>query len=244
MKSIMALSMHKAGSTVANYIFVEFLKEKGYAVDEISKQVLGSPLPETQIYMDYQSKMSLEGTYYGMARSPGAHKMDILKDMRLILQVRDPRDCITSSYFSMAASHRLPDDPEKKKAFLEQRSKAAETKIDDYASAAVSGYVERLKILQEIVDSHGDFLLLKYEDMVEDTPKWLNDVATFVDQDITPALREQIKRFINFNVPNEDANRHKRQVKPGDHLRKLQPDTIAAMNAKFGDLLDTFGYAA
>ncbi len=242
MKSMMALSMHKAGSTVANYIFVEILKEKGYDIDEISKRVMGSPLPEHEVYSQYESKISLENMYYGIARSPRAQTMDVLKKIRLVVQVRDPRDCITSQYFSLAASHIVPEDAEKKKKFLAERQRASATPIDKFAIEAVGGYVNRLETLKGILETHEDILLLKYEDMVEDSQKWLDDFSTFVDQPITPDINDRIKKLLNFNVPYEDASRHKRQVKPGDHKRKLSQETISSMNDKLSDLLNTFGY--
>ena len=242
MKSIMALSMHKAGSTVANYIFMEILKEKGYEIDDISERVMGSPLPEPEVYFQYENKMSLEGTYYGIARSTEAHTMEILKNIRLVIQVRDPRDCITSLYFSYVGSHRLPDDPKKREQFLAERQEVAKTDINSFALWHADEYVYRLETIKNILEGHQDVLLLKYEDMVENTPKWLKEFSDFVAQPITPDLGGRISHLLDFTVPNEDSNQHKRQVIPGDHKRKLSPETISAMNEKLGPILNTFGY--
>lgn len=46
----------------------------------------------------------------------------------------------------------------------------------------------------------------------------------------------------DFQVQDEDVYRHKRQVMPGDHTRKLQPQTIAALNQQFANILQTLGY--
>lgn len=46
----------------------------------------------------------------------------------------------------------------------------------------------------------------------------------------------------DFQVEDEDVYRHKRQVLPGDHTRKLQPETIAALNEKFTEILNALGY--
>ncbi|QKD83329.1 hypothetical protein HPC62_14990 [Thermoleptolyngbya sichuanensis A183] len=42
----------------------------------------------------------------------------------------------------------------------------------------------------------------------------------------------------DFQVEDEDVYRHKRQVLPGDHTRKLQPETIAVLNEKFAEVLN------
>lgn len=46
----------------------------------------------------------------------------------------------------------------------------------------------------------------------------------------------------DFQVEDEDVYRHKRQVMPGDHTRKLLPETIAALNEQFANILKTLGY--
>ncbi|MBF2086428.1 sulfotransferase domain-containing protein [Thermoleptolyngbya sp. C42_A2020_037] len=46
----------------------------------------------------------------------------------------------------------------------------------------------------------------------------------------------------DFQVEDEDVYRHKRQVLPGDHTRKLQPETIAVLNEKFAEILNALGY--
>lgn len=242
MKSAIALSMHKAGSTVSNVIFVEFFKAKGYKIDEISKQVLGSPVPEAQFFHDYQDKMQLSDVYYGIARSPGAHSMPILSNLRVILQVRDPRDCITSQYFSYKASHVVPTDPDKAKTFLERRQKIGETQIDDFARSAADSYVLRLERLKYILETHDDVLLLKYEDMVDNTKHWLAQISKFIEQPLTPELEKGIAKYINFRVSSEDEARHKRQVAPGDHKRKLTPETISILNEKLAPMLNAYQY--
>ncbi|WP_448604921.1 sulfotransferase domain-containing protein [Thermoleptolyngbya sp.] len=46
----------------------------------------------------------------------------------------------------------------------------------------------------------------------------------------------------DFQVEDEDIYRHKRQVLPGDHTRKLQSETIADLNEKFAEILNKLGY--
>jgi predicted RNA-binding Zn ribbon-like protein len=46
----------------------------------------------------------------------------------------------------------------------------------------------------------------------------------------------------DFNVKTEDEHSHKRQVKSGDHIRKLQRDTIDSLNNKMARQLNFFDY--
>ena len=243
-KSIISLSMHKAGSTIIDRILTDVLTEKGMALDRIDQRVPSSPLTEGEIFINYQEKMILNGVYYGVARGAYVSEMPIIDKLKIIVQVRDPRDCITSAYFSFKTSHVPPEDPEKRNAFMERRKKIENLSIDEYALTQVGGYKYRMSILHDIIQRHNDALILKYEDMVECTEEWLAQISDFVGQPITPALRQKLGDKIDFVVDKEDASRHKRQVAPGDHKRKLRPETAAAMSRRLSGELTDFGYPA
>lgn len=244
LKSMIALSMHKAGSSIADRILMNFVAARGYEIDRISQQVPHSPLPEAEIYEGYQSRMKPNGVYYGMARGPYVANMPIIGRLRTIVQLRDPRDCITSAYFSFRESHVPPKDPTKLAEFQKRRAALQELDIDSYATSRAAQYRMRMQILARIIAAHDDVLVLRYEEMVEDTERWLGRIAAFLDQPVTAELRAQLGSKIDFSVAREDSARHKRQVRPGDHLRKLRPESIAAMTAVLKDELDRFGYAA
>lgn len=225
-KSIIALSMHKAGSSILDLILTDFCKAKGMKIDRISLAVPSSPLSEAEIFLKYQEKILLNGIYYGVARGPYVKDMTILPKLRLLIQIRDPRDCITSAYFSFKKSHIPPKNPEKLKAFMERRNQLEKMDIDSYAISQSAGYHFRMTILKNIINNHDDYLLVKYEDMVENTDKWLNQISDFIKQPITKELVQTLGGKINFSVDKEDISKHKRQVSPGDHKRKLRLDTI------------------
>lgn len=243
-KSLIALSMHKAGSTIADQILVDFCTARGYEIDQIALQVPASPLPEAEVYINYQPEMKSNGVYYGIARGAYVQDMPTILNLSTIVQVRDPRDCITSAYFSFGKSHVPPRDPGKLKAFLKDRESINEMTIDQFARTMSANYRKRMKILTRIIDAHDDILVLKYEDMVEDTERWLGRISAFIGQPVTPELRGTLGRKIDFSVAQEDETRHKRQIRPGDHARKLKPETITAMNAVLGGMLARFDYAA
>src|SRR5690606_4370510 len=114
--------------------------------------------------------------------------------------------------------------------------------IDRYALTQVASYKNRMQILRNLLTGHEDILSLKYEDMVLNTEAWLNQISHFVDQPVTDALRQKLGDKIDFTVSKENVARHKRQVTPGDHKRKLKPETIAEMSDRLRDELEFFGY--
>lgn len=242
-KSIFCATMHKAGSSIADRILTDICQAKGLKADRISLQLPQSPLTEPELFIAYQDSMVGEGIYYGVARGPYVKDMPVIYDLKTIIQVRDPRDCLTSAYFSFRESHVEPTDPEKRKAFLERRRKLQDLDIDQYARSQAGSYKTRMRVLKNIAESHDDVLVLTYEDMVTQTESWLGRIAEFVGQPITQDLRMALDTKINFAPPKEDTAQHKRQVSPGDHLRKLTPGTIATITEQLAPELAFFGYS-
>ncbi|MDP5307545.1 sulfotransferase domain-containing protein [Paracoccus spongiarum] len=241
-KSILCATMHKAGSSIADLILADICRAKGLEIDRIALQVPSSDMTEGELFVSYQDKMRGEGVYYGVARGAYVKDMPIVYGLRAIIQVRDPRDCLTSAYFSFRESHRPPTDPQKLEAFLKRRELLQNQTIDEYATLQARSYNHRMAVLQEIVRKHDDVLVLRYEDMVTRTDKWLAAISDFIGQPITPDLRAILGKKIDFTVETEDASRHKRQVSPGDHRRKLKPETIASISDTLAAQLEFFDY--
>jgi hypothetical protein len=79
--------------------------------------------------------------------------------------------------------------------------------------------------------------------MVDDFPAWFDDLVEYCDLESSHPLKEVILREADeARHTKEDIYRHRRQVTPGDHKRKLQPETIAILNSTFSDILKGFGY--
>jgi hypothetical protein len=56
--------------------------------------------------------------YAAIRRPPLLEALPHLAAFRVILLLRDPRDCLTSLFFSLAYSHRPPGDDDRKEAFF------------------------------------------------------------------------------------------------------------------------------
>lgn len=243
-KSAISLSMPKAGSSICDLILTDFYIERGFEIDRIALQVPKSPRSEPEIFTSYQDKIKPEGAYYGVARGKYVSDMTVLRNMRLFVQVRDPRDCLTSAYFSFSKSHKPPRDPAKLEAFRARQEKIRDTTIDTYVCQNANDYRDRLRRLRQIVQASPDALLLTYEEMVQATDEWLAKIADHTGQPLTSALQARLGNKIDFTVDKEDPKRHKRQVSPGDHARKLSAETISAINEILQHEMQFFGYHA
>lgn len=242
MNSILGVAVHKAGSSIFQEILAQFAKEAGLVIEPLSENFSASPQPQALILRDLSVSLKPEGVFYGVVRSPHFSLMERLDELRMIAQVRDPRDCLTSHYYSLVYSHRLPNNPIKRDAFLARRRKAQAMSIDDFVLEAADLFEDRFQHLADLKKEHPGMLVCKYEKMVERTDEWRADIAAFFDMEMTSQLWDKLDRLISFDVNREDVTKHKRQVTPGDHARKLLPTTISILNSRFFDLMQTFGY--
>lgn len=183
------------------------------------------------------------GFCFGPLRTPDLlAALPNLERYRTLIQLRDPRDCITSMYFSKAFSHVPPPDPDKKKQFLEERQQLQEESIDDY----VLEWAPRWKIMYErysdALQNSPYLSFVKYEQMVLDFPGWLSEVERAWGFEIETRLRQRLLHEADFDVKQEDIYSHKRQVYPGDHVRKLKPETIQQLTEMFRPSLEVLDY--
>ena len=87
--------------------------------------------------------------------------------------------------------------------------------------------------------------ILKYEDMIADFPKWLEALLNYCQLEISSSLKHELIEKSNKGKQKkkEDISSHRRQVTPGDHARKLKPETIAYLNELFADVMGKFQYS-
>lgn len=189
---------------------------------------------------------SPNGYFYGPFRSFNSSITDLDK-YKIVLVLRDPRDVIVSSYYSMH-SHvmpRLAGEGEAEKRRKRRDKKIEQMPVDDYI-------IQKLQSTDRLNDVYLEYhrnlmgkpnvLFLKYEDMVTDFDPWLDRLTQFLGLDVKPGLLQQIRDRAAFKVSKEDVTKHKRQVTPGEHKRKLKPETIDFLNNYTKEVLKLFDY--
>ena len=89
---------------------------------------------------DLQSKLEIlfrpQGCLYAPIRRPTL--LTSLKELdrfHSIILLRDPRDCLTSLYFSIAYSHRPPENTEARQQFFAHREEVRQREIDEFVLA-------------------------------------------------------------------------------------------------------------
>ncbi len=161
---------------------------------------------------------------------------------RTVLLVRDPRDALTSLYFSLAFSHVPPgtaDSPKLLQAFEARRDAVRAMAIDDFVLAEADAQARLIRRTLANIPAHR---LYRYEEVIFDKHAWVADMIDYLGLS-PPAHLVSTVVARNDVLPAEDAPmEHIRHVRPGDHRDKLRPETIAALDATFGRLMRRLGY--
>jgi hypothetical protein len=166
-----------------------------------------------------------------------------LPGLRHLMQVRDPRDILVSEYFSLGWIHSDEGwSDEDKRVRQEIRS----LDINEFA-VRESDYVkcslrERYQPILSLMNQPNVFIV-RYEEMVLNFNQWLEGVLRAAGVPRHSAWRRRLQRQYRDEFrPGGRRDPHKRQVLPGDHRRRLTPETIERLNVQFAPLLDCLGY--
>lgn len=244
--SIVFFTVHKAASIYAAALCRRLAAEVGYkGVDFSSYSFKGGEtrgnllVPGDLARRVYQP----EGFYYGPFRAfnPAIPWLD---RARVILHLRDPRDVLVSSFYSMAYSHYVPskENPSVAAKILANREATLQMEIDAHvlANAAFIREVYQNYITQLVGQPFVWFS--KYEQMIGDFGGWLEAACRGMGISVPSDSLMRLSSEASFQV-EENISKHKRQVQPGDYLRKLKPETIARLNSELGGVLERLDYA-
>jgi len=247
--SIIHFSMNKAATQYTRKLLTQCAVENGIVPVNIHSYAFNTNFP----YLDHLSAEEMEKYQHifkpnGYLYSVFGGMIEGIKEIekyKIVLMVRDFRDLLVSEYYSVAYSHIAPViQGNKYKLFIEQRAKAREFPIDEYAvseSDRIYNTLQRYKRL--LIDKYPNVYVTKYEEMINDFGGWLDNLLynceLNISHDFFKALLERNERI---RPKGEDIHRHIRKGKPGEYKEKLNPETIEFLNTKFSPMLLTFGY--
>jgi len=242
-RSVLVIGIHKAGSSVLEVCLEQLAAAKRMRYRPLSRGIMRSRLTLPERLARDAETLDVHGHCFGVVRSPHFAVIGSrLQHFSLIAQVRDPRDCLTSSYFSVAYSHSLPRDRAKRAHFAARRETARSTPIDEWVLNEVEVFQERFAAVVALSRERADMPVMKYESMVSENETWLGELCAAFGVELTDRRRRRLIASAGFGVSKEDPMKHKRQVQVGDHRRKLLPVTIARLDTAFAPILEHFGY--
>jgi Sulfotransferase domain len=257
-KNVIVFTTHKAGSMVLHRVLRD-ISEKNNIAYYSPNQSGSYKMPFDRIF-NGEDFIAARNGYFGPLRFfvPSA----ALESANIIVHLRDPRDVLTSMFFSYCFMH-----PGEIEANTGYRKQVAEAGIDkfvlDMSDANFSHYTgdygtgspyskyigdvrERyVRYLREVI-GRPNAVVLSYEEMVLDFPTWFRKFLTAFE--LTNA--DEIYRLVEgrhaetVKPAGEDIWSHKRKVTPGDYKEKLKPATISELNVRFNEVLNALGYSS
>lgn len=154
-----------------------------------------------------------------------------------LLMVRDPRDMLVSAYYSWGVSHEIPAAGPQHDALTEVRERTRAQTVDEFCVAQVGLC---LGPLQGFLARQPE--VYRYEDVLYDKRPIIRRLAALAETPITDDQVEAIHSRNTILPATENPAAHLRQALPGDHRRKLQPETIETLNGLLHPYFTAFGY--
>ncbi len=186
---------------------------------------------------------------------------DRLHEYSILLHLRDPRDALTSLFYSHTFSHTRRPGGFNPADALRRRWEA--DGIDRFVLEKMPRYKKAYESLLSTLVNRENTTLIRYEDMVTDFAGWLDAfLSSFGDFDaanernsgicsllpgrqsggnIRGRLYKKYQSELKF-PRKERIYSYKRQVRPGNHRQKLAPETIAILNHALRDILTSLSY--
>lgn len=245
-RSVFLIGLPKAGSTLLTHLMKPVARAAGLAFVSIPDALRTIGVAPMDIPPEVNRAFQPAGyAFAGFRALPGALALPPYAADRTVLLVRDPRDMLTSLYFSVAQSHKPPGGGVGgglAATFEDRRREAMGMNIDEFVLARAAVVSGQYRAVEGKLRGLGH-RLYRYEDIIFDKLAWADDMVAYLSLTVA---REAIERAVANNDARptvEDATRHVRKVTPGDHIEKLKAVTIAELNARLAPILEKYGYA-
>ncbi len=235
--SLLLFTTHKCASTYTSKIIKELSEAEAYKVVDIEAYLA---LTERAVPDFYHHKDHLKlldkpkGFFIGPLRYFA--DFEFLKKYKIVLVLRDPRDVLTSYYYSKLYSHIVIN-----KKFKAEREYYKNHTIDEFVIEMLPEIKQRYQQFIRYILPLKNCINLPYELLVTDFQCWLQSLSEFTALNNEKAL-SKLKSEANFKVKKEDKFSQIRNITPGDYKNKLQKKTIRILNESLKEVLETLNY--
>ena len=251
--SVLAFSMAKAGSTLLYNMLSRLTRDQNLVYFSIDDYLFSRNVSATNRPGDIGDVFKPTGYCYGGFRQFPAFPVPILHSSRAIFLVRDPRDMITSLYFSLLKSHRIPKSEAQEgsaeeadgaaKKMSDTRQRLQHTDINVFARESVRAYMRMFEgYVARGFAWRPNVAIYRYEDVIFAKEAWIDDICAWYGWDVDPARRHRVAAMFD-EVPREERpEEHIRQVTPGNHRAHLSPAASKSIVNALSEYMRLFGY--
>lgn len=243
--SVLAFAMAKGGSTLLFDILRKLCPHVPLIFFSIEDYLFRSGIASNSRPSNIGTFFGPEGYCYGGFRQFPAYPVPILHSTKVILLVRDPRDMLTSLYFSLLHSHEIPEEGAggARQQMLSARASISQVSIDQYAIRAVSDYVRMFEgYIAQGFHWRPNVALYRYEDVIFSKKEWIADICSWFGWEISQEIIDEIASQVDVRVEGERPKEHIRQVTPGNYREHLNAESIQVIEKRLGEYMTIFGY--
>ena len=258
-KNVIVFTTHKAGSMLLHRVLADICQKNNITYYS-PHQNADKQFPLGRI-LEGEDFIAARNGCFGPLRCfvPSA----ALSSANIIVHLRDPRDVLTSMFFSYCFIH--PGEIGGNTGYRKEVAKAGIDKFvldmsdenftrytGDYGTGSIkykqyvgNVHTRYIAYLREVIGKP-NAVVISYEEMVLDFASWLRKLlAAFELADTDETYRFVERRYAKTVKPTaENIWSHKRKVTPGDYKEKLRPETISELNLRFSEVLDALGYSS
>lgn len=237
-QGVIVRALHKSGSMFLYHFFAQVARDAGLPYYSINHAVPNEDQVEESIETPFCLCPVREFSQRRFANFPN------LDRVVQIFHLRDPRDILVSEYYSMGWIH--PDknwDDQAKARRQEIQAMSVDQYVLNHHQMSPYPIADRFAPLMELELDSADIIISQYEQMVTQFYRWaLGAIAPFQFPWTAGWAAKYAWKFRNEFKVTQESMTHKRNIKPGDHRVKLQPETIAILNERLAPILIRFGY--
>ena len=237
-KSALFFTVHKSASTFFNWYLKELSAETKHIYVDVNGY-FGTQGPkglQTQQEPSFINKaFKKTGFIYGPLRN--YIPVTNISDYPLVLVLRDPRDVLTSQFFSIKNSHPLVT-PE----LIRRRKFAANATIDEHVLSQADRFAKTYTDYLENIYGKQNVLFIKYEELICDFKNCLEKINKHCGFELNEEQINKLDKSDSFKKKTEDQKTHIRKISSGDYKEKLKPETIEILNKKFEFVLMKLNY--
>lgn len=243
-ESIYFFTFHKCASSLfSSYILknIRGMKHVDYATYLWDKSYDHQPQFNYKPYGHIYGPIRLsadEGQVHDLLIKPTIERQ-FINDKKAIFMIRDPRDILISQYYSFGFTHPLSPSPEKRSVLMNKRNKIQSMSLEKYVLDFAESQNRYFLKMQKLIDHCDDYILLRYEDMVDDFESFMRELNTMVK--VRPRAIKKIYKASRPKISIDNSS-HKRSGSSNRYKIDLNERTLEELTFKLAPTLKHFGY--
>ena len=240
---VLAIAYHKSGSVLLDGVLAAICKATGRTYVRPDSELFDQGYDSPSFDRAIAELFSPDGHVYGVFRTRlDAFTCAVARAMRRIILVRNPLDAVTSYYFSLRYSHRIPDQGTVHDNLTQIRSTLSVKEIDECVQSDQFHFLfMNMAAIARLMPEPG-VTVYRYEDVVFQKRRWFADLAAKLDVSVADDVLDRLLDRFDLVPPQEQAREHIRRVVPGDHKNKLSKRSIAYLTGNYGSVMQELGY--